>query len=111
VDRLNLEFAYQGTGEVSDLDLLPERMSVGMGVVDVRGARIQTVDEIAAIAAAGAERISPERIGLNPDCGFAPNMLEPPSIDEAYEKLCALTAAAGKVRQAFHHARPAAGRT
>jgi 5-methyltetrahydropteroyltriglutamate--homocysteine methyltransferase len=41
VDRLNLEFAYQNTGEVSDLKLLPEGMNVGMGVIDVRGSRVQ----------------------------------------------------------------------
>ena len=48
----------------------------------------------------------PERIALNPDCGFAPDAGEPPTIDEAYEKLCRLVAAAHKLRERF--ARPAA---
>jgi methionine synthase II (cobalamin-independent) len=43
--------------------------------------------EIATLGAAGAEAIAPERIALNPDCGFAPNSAEPPTIDEAFEKL------------------------
>src|SRR5439155_3800805 len=30
-DRVNLEFAYQDTGDVSDLKLLPAHLSVGMG--------------------------------------------------------------------------------
>lgn len=98
IDRLNLEFAYQGTGEPSDLRLLPDGMDVGMGVVDVRGERVQEVSEIEALAAAGARIVAPERIALNPDCGFAPGMGEPPSIDEAYEKLCRLTQAARNLR-------------
>jgi methionine synthase II (cobalamin-independent) len=36
VDRVNLEFAYPQTGDVSDLELLPVHLDVGMGVVDVR---------------------------------------------------------------------------
>ncbi|MAE60253.1 MAG: hypothetical protein CMJ49_02735 [Planctomycetaceae bacterium] len=99
IDQVNLEFAYQGTGDASDLDVLPDHLRVGMGVVDVRGERIQTVEEIAAIGAAGAKRIDAKRIALNPDCGFAPDSGEPPSIDEAFEKLCNLAAAAQRLRQ------------
>jgi len=99
-DRVNLEFAYQGTGDVTDLKLIPEHLAVGMGVVDVRGETLQSVEEIAALGAAGAEVIARERIALNPDCGFAPNSAEPPSIDEAFEKLKRLTAAAALLRRA-----------
>jgi 5-methyltetrahydropteroyltriglutamate--homocysteine methyltransferase len=98
VDRINLEFAYQGTGSVTDLDLLPDHLDVGMGVVDVRGEKLQTVEEIESIAAAGAERIEAGRIALNPDCGFAPDAGEPPTIDEAYEKLRRLSQAASNLR-------------
>ena len=41
------------------------------------------------------------RIALNPDCGFAPNSAEPPSLDEAYEKLKRLAEAATRVRRRF----------
>ena len=99
IDRVNLEFAYQGTGDISDLELLPDHLGVGMGVVDVRTERPQTVEEIAAIAKAGAEVISATRIALNPDCGFAPDAGEPPSIDEAFEKLCRMTEAARQLRE------------
>ena len=101
IDRLNLEFAYHDVGAPSDLKLLPGGIGVGMGVVDVRSARIPEVDEIAALAAAGAEMVSPDRIALNPDCGFAPDWGEPPSIDEAFEKLSRLTAAAQRLRRRF----------
>jgi 5-methyltetrahydropteroyltriglutamate--homocysteine methyltransferase len=105
VDRLNLEFAYPGTGDVGDLRLLPARLDVGLGVIDVRGERLQSVGEIEALAAAAADILPPERIALNPDCGFAPDAGEPPTIDEAYEKLRRLVAAAHKLRERF--ARPA----
>ena len=101
VDRINLEFAYHGTGDISDLTLLPQHLNVGMGVVDVRSEQLQTVEQIEAIAAAGAEVIDPRRIALNPDCGFAPDAGEPPTIDEAYEKLSRLVAAAKRLRRRF----------
>ncbi len=101
IDRVNLEFAYQGTGKADDLQLLPEGLGVGMGVVDVRGERVQTVEEIETIGAAGAAIVDPGRIALNPDCGFAPDYGEPPSIDEAYEKLCNLAKAASRLRRRY----------
>ena len=106
VDRINLEFAYPGTGDVSDLKLLPAGLDVGLGVIDVRGERLQSVEEVEALAASAADILSPQQIALNPDCGFAPDAGEPPTIDEAYEKLRRLVAAAHKLRERF--ARPAA---
>jgi 5-methyltetrahydropteroyltriglutamate--homocysteine methyltransferase len=101
IDRLNLEFAYEGTGDASDLDLLPPGIDLGMGVVDVRTEQPQTVEAIEALGAAGAERIGAARIALNPDCGFAPGAGEPPTLDEAYEKLKRLVAAARRLRERF----------
>ncbi len=98
VDRVNLEFAYTGTGDVTDLALLPAHLGVGMGVIDVRSEKLQTVEEVRALGAAGARVIGPARIALNPDCGFAPGSGEPPSIDEAYNKLSVLTEAAARLR-------------
>jgi 5-methyltetrahydropteroyltriglutamate--homocysteine methyltransferase len=98
IDRINLEFAYQGTGSVDDLKLLPPKLGVGMGVVDVRSEKLQEVEAIEAIAAAGARFVDPNRIALNPDCGFAPDAGEPPTIDEAFEKLKRLATAAQRLR-------------
>ena len=94
VDRVKLEFAYPGTGDVGDLRLLPDHLGLGMGVVDVRRESVPSVEEIEALGAAGAGIVAPERMALNPDCGFAPDAGEPPTIDEAYEKLTRLVAAA-----------------
>jgi 5-methyltetrahydropteroyltriglutamate--homocysteine methyltransferase len=98
IDRINLEFAYHGTGQAEDLKLLPPGIGVGMGVVDVRGQTVQSVEEIATLARAGVKILGKERMALNPDCGFAPDAGEPPTIDEAFLKLQAMCAAARKVR-------------
>jgi len=98
IDRVNLEFAYPNTGDVSDLTVLPAHLAVGMGVVDVRTEAIQSTEAMEALGMAGARLIDPGRIALNPDCGFAPGAGEPPSIDEAYAKLCRLTEAALRLR-------------
>lgn len=103
IGRINLEFAYKDTGDISDLKFLPDSMRVGMGVVDVRTEQPQEVAGIMAIAAAGAELIEPSRIALNPDCEFAPDLGEPPSIDEAFEKLTRLTEVARRLRAQFAH--------
>ncbi|HEV3003156.1 MAG TPA: cobalamin-independent methionine synthase II family protein [Pirellulales bacterium] len=101
VQQVNLEFAYHGTGDTSDLALLPGHLGVGLGVVDVRGERVQTIEEIEALAAAGIEQVGVARVALNPDCGFAPDAGEPPTIDEAFEKQRRLSVAAARLRQRF----------
>jgi 5-methyltetrahydropteroyltriglutamate--homocysteine methyltransferase len=99
VDRVNLEFAYPGTGDVSDLRWLPPALGVGLGVVDVRSERLQSVEEIEALATSALQHLPAERIALNPDCGFAPDAGEPPTIDEAYEKLRRLVTAGRRLRE------------
>jgi methionine synthase II (cobalamin-independent) len=56
------------------------------------------VEQIEGLAAAGASVVESGRLALNPDCGFAPDSGEPPTIDEAYEKLRRLVAAAKNLR-------------
>lgn len=101
IDQVNLEFAYQGTGAPDDLTLLPGHLRVGMGVVDVRTEAGLTVEKMAAIGEAGAAIVGPERVALNPDCGFAPDFGEPPTIDEAFVKLSRMCEAAQQLRQSI----------
>jgi 5-methyltetrahydropteroyltriglutamate--homocysteine methyltransferase len=101
IDCLNLEFAYTDTGDVTDLNLLPDHLDVGLGIVDIRTESPQSVDEMEAIGARAAQILPPNRIAINPDCGFAPGASEPPSIDEAYEKLKRMCAAAARLREKF----------
>lgn len=106
VDQLNLEFAYEDTGEVDDLKLLPAHLSVGMGVVDVRKEQTAGPQRVARLAEKGARILGEARVSLNPDCGFAPDAHEPPSIDEAFTKLKILTEGARLLRERM---RPEAG--
>lgn len=99
IDRINLEFAYTGTGDVTDLKYIPDSIGVGMGVVDVRTESPQSIEDIEAIGASGAKYLSPKKIAINPDCGFAPDAGEPPSIDEAFIKLKRMCAAAVRLRE------------
>ena len=99
VDQLNLEFAYADTGEEDDLALLPSHLSVGMGVVDVRSERTASAQEVTALAAKGVRVLGEDRVSLNPDCGFAPDSHEPPSIDEAFAKLKVLAEGARLLRE------------
>jgi 5-methyltetrahydropteroyltriglutamate--homocysteine methyltransferase len=99
VDQVNLEFAYAETGDIDDLRLLPDHLKVGMGVVDVRRERPTTVEEITGKVERALHFIEADRISLNPDCGFAPDAFEPPTIDEAFEKLRNLATASRILRE------------
>jgi 5-methyltetrahydropteroyltriglutamate--homocysteine methyltransferase len=99
IDCLNLEFAYTGTGDVTDLEELPEHLDVGLGIVDIRTESPQSVEQMVEIGSRAARILPPERIAINPDCGFAPGAAEPPSIDEAFEKLKRMCAAARRLRE------------
>lgn len=94
-------------GDVSDLQLLSAHLDMGLGVVDVRSERLQSVEEIESLAAAAISILSPGRIALNPDCGFAPDAGEPPTMEEAYAKLRRLVAAAHRLRERFVQPAPA----
>ena len=102
VDRVNLEFAYPGTGDV-------ERPGTAAGAPRRRHGRGRRARRTRCNRSRRSRRwrrpaariVAPERIALNPDCGFAPDAGEPPTIDEAYEKLSRLVAAARNLRAKF----------
>ena len=60
-----------------------------------------SAETIAARVRKAAEFLAPERITLNPDCGFAPGSGAVVSIDEAYRKLCNEAEAARILRAEF----------
>jgi 5-methyltetrahydropteroyltriglutamate--homocysteine methyltransferase len=101
IDQLNLEFAYNETGEVDDLEYLPDHLRVGMGVIDVCREHVDNPDEIQQRVFTGIDLIGVDRIALNPDCGFAPDAFEPTTIDEAFDKLIRLTDTAQKLREQY----------
>src|SRR5262249_33775136 len=78
-----------------------DHLGLGMGIVDFRRESVPSVEEIETLAAAGAAVVAQERMAMNPDCGFAPDAGEPPTIEEAYEKLSRLVSADRQLRERF----------
>jgi 5-methyltetrahydropteroyltriglutamate--homocysteine methyltransferase len=67
--------------------------------VDVRFDRIDTPEQIVARVEKALEHVPPERLSLNPDCGFAPGKNHDTPLEEAYAKLKGLAEAARLLRQ------------
>jgi 5-methyltetrahydropteroyltriglutamate--homocysteine methyltransferase len=65
-----LEYATPRAGDVAVIgEALGER-EIGLGVVNPRTAEPESVDEIVARVERALEWFAPERVFLNPDCGF-----------------------------------------
>lgn len=101
VDHLTMEFTTPGAGDFEVLKRLREDLEIGLGCVDVTPGRIDSAETIADRVRQAAKVIAPERITLNPDCGFAPGSGANVPVDEAYEKLCHEVAAARILREEF----------
>ena len=87
VHQYVMEFTIPAAGDVEVLRELPEDKEVGLGCVDCRGEHIDTPEEIVGRVERALKYLSPERITLNPDCGFAPGSEAHIPMDEAYQKL------------------------
>lgn len=74
VDMLALEFSTPRAGEISQLfynNFLDEKIILGLGVINPRSDEVESVEEIVKLVEEAMEFLPPERIWLNPDCGFA----------------------------------------
>ncbi len=87
VHHLTMEFTTPGAGEVDVLKGLREDLEVGLGCIDVTPGRIEDADAVVMRVQQAARHIAPERITLNPDCGFSPGSGAKVEIDEVYGKL------------------------
>jgi len=96
-----MEFTIPVAGDLTVLRELPEHASVGLGCVDCRSEHIDTPEEIVARVEKALAHLPPERIALNPDCGFAPGNAADIPIDEAYAKLSNEAHAARILRERF----------
>jgi 5-methyltetrahydropteroyltriglutamate--homocysteine methyltransferase len=98
VHHLTMEFTAPQAGDMAVFRDLREDLEIGLGCVDVTPGQIDSPQVIAGRVWQAVKHLSPERITLNPDCGFAPGSGAVVSIDEAYRKLCNQTAAAQILR-------------
>ena len=99
VGTLFLELATPRAGELEVLAALPSDKRIGVGVINQKLSRIESVDEVAARGARAVRLFGRERVLLAPDCGFATfavNPIAPEAVATA--KLKALADAARRLR-------------
>jgi 5-methyltetrahydropteroyltriglutamate--homocysteine methyltransferase len=96
---ISLELATPVAGGPAALAAFPPGVRLGLGCVDHCDRRVEAPDEVVARVEAAARFVDPARIVLHPDCGFAPSVQNPMDLDEAYEKLKAMSAAARRLRE------------
>jgi 5-methyltetrahydropteroyltriglutamate--homocysteine methyltransferase len=101
VDRFAMEFAAPHSHGVDVLSRFPADKTLGLGVIDHCDPHVETPMDVVARAEAALEHIPPERLTLNPDCGFAPGSRNPMNLDEAYEKLRAMCLGAMLLRERY----------
>jgi 5-methyltetrahydropteroyltriglutamate--homocysteine methyltransferase len=101
VHHLTMEFTAPDVGDLDVLHHLRSDLEIGLGCVDVTPGRIDSVEVIKARVQQALSHIAPERITLNPDCGFAPGSGAVVNLDEAYRKLCNQCEAAVSLRSEF----------
>ncbi len=77
---------------------LREDFEIGLGCVGTEPGKIDSSDEIYKRVKKATDHLAPERITLNPDCGFAPGSAAKVSMDEVYEKIKNEVAAAKRLR-------------
>jgi len=98
VDQLVLEYATERAG---DLIAFPGK-ELGLGVVNPRHAEVEHPATIVKAVRAAAELFGPDRVFLNPDCGFGTFSSRP--VNEAATALCkveAMVAAARVLREEY----------
>jgi 5-methyltetrahydropteroyltriglutamate--homocysteine methyltransferase len=101
VHHLTMEFTAPQAGDMTVFRELREDFEIGLGCVDVTPGQIDAAETIAGRVRKALEFVAPERITLNPDCGFAPGSGANVSIDEAYRKLCNEAEAARLLRAEY----------
>lgn len=99
VQQYVLEYASPGSGDPKRfVEHLPSDREIGLGVVDVRNRAVEDPSVIVARVERILGLVDPERVWLNPDCGFAPGMHRTFPRDVAFEKLRSMVSAARRLR-------------
>ncbi len=101
VGHITMEFTTPGSGEMSVFRELPEDVEIGLGCVSCLPGEVDSVETIVARVEQALEHVAPERITLNPECGFAPGSAAKVSVDEVYTKLKNEVEAARRLREKY----------
>ncbi|MDE3077723.1 MAG: methionine synthase [Chloroflexota bacterium] len=70
IDQLTLEFARKGFDDIDLLHQYPFPFELGVGLIDVKSAEVETPELVASRIRKVLEYLPPERIFINPDCGL-----------------------------------------
>lgn len=100
VGTYSLELCTPRAGEMEILRGLPDDRRIGVGVVNQKHARVESVEEILERAGRAVALFGADRVLLNPDCGFATfadNPVASAAVAEA--KLAAMSKAAAILRE------------
>jgi 5-methyltetrahydropteroyltriglutamate--homocysteine methyltransferase len=68
--QIVLEFANRGLEDAARWKDFPRDKELGAGVIDVKAFRAETAEDVAERARALVKHVAPDRLWLNPDCGF-----------------------------------------
>jgi 5-methyltetrahydropteroyltriglutamate--homocysteine methyltransferase len=99
VDQFVLEYATPRAGSLQALQTLPATTQIGFGAVNPRTTELEPVEDVVSRVMQLTAFMAPERIHLNPDCGFGTFADRPVGTpDMAFKKLCTLSSAAEILR-------------
>ena len=99
VQHLTMEFTDPVAGDMEVFRKLREDLEIGLGCVGVAPGVVDPVETIVSRVEKALEFVAPERITLNPDCGFAPGSAAVVDVDEVYQKLVNEVEAARRLRE------------
>ena len=100
VDQLVLEYATPRAGDLADM--AGTRKELGLGVVNPRTGWVETPEAIGERVQEALLYLPPERVYLNPDCGFGTFASRPMNAPEMAEaKLVSLVEAARRLRSLY----------
>ena len=102
IQQLVLEFATPRAGELEVFKEYDDEKEIGLGVVNPRTDEIEPPEQIVARVKQLAKFYDPEKIFLNPDCGFGTFAERNVNTNEtAKKKLATIAAAAQQLRREF----------
>jgi 5-methyltetrahydropteroyltriglutamate--homocysteine methyltransferase len=102
IDQLVLEMATPRAGELDVFKEYANEKELGLGVVNPRTDEIESPEMIVQRVKQVLKFFDPEKIYLNPDCGFgtfAERCVNTPEV--AYRKLAAISEAADRLRKEY----------
>ncbi len=101
VHHLTMEFTTPAAGDMSVFTDLREDLEIGLGCVSCQPGEVDSAETIVGRVEMALKHLAPQRVTLNPDCGFAPGSAAVVSIDEVYTKLKNEVEAARRLREKY----------